>query len=164
MALVANDDAEAAGIKASTENGGDGDLLEVVAQYRQCKRANLEAELEASKHRPATDRDLLEVALAIDDSELANFQPTMHRHAQPATPRQLDWLSRLGIQPKIIRNKGHASAIIDRLSRRRAANLATLKQVRQLRRFGVPDAHLVTFSDATEILGRYFTCSLPIRK
>ena len=40
---------------------------------------------------------------------------------------------------------------------RRAAGLATYKQVRTLRKFGVPDAHLISFNRASAILDRLFS-------
>ena len=40
---------------------------------------------------------------------------------------------------------------------RRAAGLATYKQVRTLRKFGVPDAHLISFKRVGAILDRLFS-------
>ncbi len=48
-------------------------------------------------------------------------------------------------------------AVIDRIMQRRAAGLATYKQVRTLRKFGVPDPHLISFKRAGAILDRLFS-------
>jgi hypothetical protein len=65
-------------------------------------------------------------------------------------------LLRCAINLAGIRNEGHASAVIDKLCARRANGLATFKQVRALRRFGVEKAHLVTFGAATRMLDEFF--------
>jgi hypothetical protein len=66
-----------------------------------------------------------------------------HWHSNPITPRQRAYIAHCGIDPRGITSKGHAAALIDRLMRRRAAALATYKQVKTLRRFGVEKAHLI---------------------
>jgi superfamily II DNA or RNA helicase len=149
-ALVANDEEEAAAIH------GDGDLLEQVEQVRADRLAKLARELEALKARKAREFDLLEFAVALGEEELSHFEPVSRWHCDPVTPGQRDWLLRCGISLAGIRNKGHASAVLDKLSVRRASGLATFKQVRALRRFGVEKAHLVTFHAATRMLDQFF--------
>jgi hypothetical protein len=98
--------------------------------------------------------------VAIGDAELAGFESTMRWHGDPITPRQTEFLARCGINPAILKGKGHACHVIDRIMQRRAAGLATYKQVRTLRKFGVPDSHLISFNRASAILDRLFSeCS-----
>jgi superfamily II DNA or RNA helicase len=149
-ALIARDDEEARAI------GGDGDLLDRAKEYRQKKFARLAKELEANKRRKAKDFDLLEFAVAIGDAELAEFEPTMRWHEDPITPRQSEFLAKCGINPAMLKSKGHAGHKLDRVMQRRAAGLATYKQVRALRKFGLPDAHLISFDRASAILDRLF--------
>ena len=142
--LIARDDEEAKAF------GGDGDLLDRAEKYRQRKFARLAEELEANKRRKAKEFDLIEFAVAIGDAELAGFEPVMRWHCDPITPRQSEFLTRCGISPAALKGKGHACHVIDRIMQRRAAGLATYKQVRALRKFGVPDSHLISFSRATQ--------------
>ena len=149
-ALIAQDDEEAQAM------GGDGDLLDRAEQYRQEKFARLAEALEANRRREAKEFDLLEFAVAIGDAELASFEPTMHWHGDPISPRQTEFLTRCGINPAALKGKGHACHVIDKIMQRRAAGLATYKQVRTLRKFGVPEAHLISFTRAHAILDRLF--------
>ena len=145
-ALVAKDEEEAARIH------GDGDLLENVEKARTDQLMKLARELEALKARKAREFDLLEFAVALGEEELSHFEPVSRWHSDPVTPGQRDCLIRSGIGLAGIRNKGHASAVINKLSARRADGLATFRQVRALRRFGVEKAHLVTFHAASRML------------
>ena len=151
VALIAQDEEEAQTM------GGDGDLLDRAEEYRQKRFARLPEELEANKRRKTKEFDLLEFAVAIGDAELASFEPTMRWHEDPITPRQAEFLARCGINPAMLQGKGHACHVIDRIMQRRAAGLATYKQVRTLRKFGVPEAHLISFNRASAILDRLFS-------
>lgn len=101
--------------------------------------------------------ELLEFAVAIGDAKLAGFELTMRWHGNPITPRQTDFLARCGINPATLKGKGHACHVIGRIAQRRAAGLATYKQVRRLRKFGVPAPHLISFNRASEILDHLFS-------
>ena len=96
-ALIAQDDEEAQAL------GGDGDLLDRAEEYRQKKFARLAEELEANRQRQAKEFDLLEFAVAVGDAELASFEPTMHWHEDPITPRQTEFLARCGINPAVLK-------------------------------------------------------------
>ena len=109
-------------------------------------------ELEANKRREAEDYDLLEFALAIGDDKLAEFEPTMRWHYDAATPKQCEVLTRLGINSAAIKSKGHAAAVLTRMSERRQLGLATFKQVRLMRKLGVQNPHMITFNDAGAII------------
>ena len=148
--LIARDDEEARAL------GGDWDLLDRAEEYRQRKFARLAEELEANKRRQAKEFDLIEFAVALGDEDIAHFEPVSRWHGDPITPRQSEFLVRCGINPASLRGKGHACHVIDRIMQRRAAGLATFKQVRALRKFGVPDAHLISFARAHAILDRLF--------
>jgi type I site-specific restriction endonuclease len=149
-ALIARDEEEAARIHS------DGDLIENVEQARADRLAKLARELEALKTRKAREFDLLEFAVALGQEELSHFEPVSHWHSQPVTTKQRDYLTRCGINLAGICSRGHASAVIDKLSARRANGLATFKQLRALRRFGIEKAHLVTFAAATRMLDEFF--------
>jgi hypothetical protein len=60
----------------------------------------------------------------------------------------------MGFDAQSIRDKGHASALLDAVYSRSKLNLATPKQVRFLRRFGVQKPETISFKQASEIIGR----------
>jgi superfamily II DNA or RNA helicase len=144
--LIAKDEEEAKAL------GGDGDLLDRAEKYRQKKFARLAEALEANKRRQGKEFDLIEFAVALGDEDIAHFEPVMRWHGDQITPRQSEFLTRCGINPATLKSKGHACHVIDRIMQRRAAGLATFKQVRALRKFGVPDSHLISFTRAHAIL------------
>ena len=150
-ALIAQDDEEAQAMR------GDGDLLDRAEHFRQKRFVRLAGELEANRQRKAKEFDLLEFAVALGDEDIARFEPVMRWHVDPITPRQGEFLARCGINPAALKGKGHDCHVIDRIMQRRAAGLATYKQVRTLRKFGVPDAHLFSFKRAGVILDRLFS-------
>jgi len=80
----------------------------------------------------------------------------MDWHHVPATSRQLEVLSRFGIDGASLESKGHASLLLDRLFTRRQLGLATPKQVRVLRRYGHPDPESATFKAAGAFLDARF--------
>lgn len=62
----------------------------------------------------------------------------------------------LASDPDTVTCKGQASILLDRLFMRRQLNLATPKQVRLLRRMGVPDAETIGFEEAHKLLAARF--------
>jgi superfamily II DNA or RNA helicase len=149
-ALLAKDEEEASGAM------GDGDLIENIERFRADRLKKLARALESTRERKGREFDLLEFAVALGDEDIAAFEPTMRWHGDPITPRQSEFLTRCGINPATLKGKGHACHVIDKITQRRAAGLATYRQVRTLRKFGVPDAHLISFARAHSILDRNF--------
>jgi superfamily II DNA or RNA helicase len=150
-ALIAKDEEEANAVP------GDGDLIENVEKFRADRLEKLTRELEALRERKTREFDLLEFAVALGDEDLSRFEPVSRWHNDPVTQGQREFITHCGISMLGIRNKGHASAVLDKLARRRAAGLATYKQVRALRKFGVENAHLLSFTDASKCLDKLFS-------
>jgi superfamily II DNA or RNA helicase len=152
-ALVAHDEVEAAAISGGK---ADGDLLEAVETYRddvlEERKKALAAELHANRARKAAEFDLLEFSVGVKDDELLSFEPTMRWHRDAATDPQKAALERAGINPAGIQSKGQASAILDRLVKRREQGLATFKQARLLARKGHADAYSYSFGYASEVI------------
>ena len=94
----------------------------------------------------------MEFALSLNDTNLAEFMPTMHWHEDEPSDKQRALIARFGINPDSVLNKGHASALLDKLFLRSRLNLATAKQVRWLQRIGYPHPELATFQEATAYL------------
>ncbi|MGH8018769.1 MAG: DEAD/DEAH box helicase [Opitutaceae bacterium] len=125
------------------------DLLEEETDAKGQREAKLAAEVAANSRRASRLLDPVELALSLHEIDLAEYEPTMPWHGQPATPKQLAAIHRLGIDPDLIRNKGHANAILDRMFSRRSLKLATPKQVAWLRRTGHPHPETASFTEAS---------------
>lgn len=74
----------------------------------------------------------------------------------PATTKQLSTPQQLGVDPDLVRNKGHASALLDTLFSRRSHGPATAKQVAWLRRTNHPHPQGVSFAHARRWLSDRF--------
>lgn len=152
--LIAKDDEEADQI--GTMLGDDGDLEEAERDAIEERTRSLAARLAANRGRNPRFFDALEFAVSLQDTELAEFQPTMRWHSDPATPRQIQVLARFGFNTRQITCKGHAGAILDRIFRRSDLHLATPKQLRWLVKLGHPEPQLATFEEAKTFLDAKF--------
>ena len=148
--LVASSEEIADAMIAKAEAAGDEehDLMADEIDAKAQREAALAAELAAHARRASRQLDPVEFALSLHELDLAEYEPTMPWHSQPASPKQLSLIENAGLNPSAIRDKGHASAIIDRILARRNLGLATPKQVACLRRNGHPRPDLVTFTEA----------------
>jgi hypothetical protein len=152
--LIAEDEEDA---KALTEKlGNDGDLEEAREEVNADRARSLTDRLIANMARRGATIDPLELAVSLKEVALADYQPTMAWQAQEPTAKQLDVLSRFGIDAGSIRTKGQASLILDRLIMRRKLGLATPKQVRVLARHGYPKPETTTFEEARAVLASRF--------
>ena len=140
--------AEAMIAQAAAAGDEKHDLLADEIDAKAQREAALAAELAAHAKRASRQLDPVEFALSLHELDLAEYEPTMPWHSQPASPKQLALIERNGLDPQAIRDKGHAAAIIDRILARRNLGLATPKQVACLRRNGHPRPDLVTFDEA----------------
>jgi superfamily II DNA or RNA helicase len=148
--------AEAMIAKAAAAGDEEHDLLADEIDAKAQREAALAAELAAHAKRTSRQLDPVEFALSLHELDLAEYEPTMPWHSQPASPKQLGLIERHGFDPAAIRDKGHAAAIIDRILARRNLGLATPKQVACLRRHGHPRPDLVTFTEAQAWLSERF--------
>ena len=105
---------------------------DVLAEREQA----LAEELAMQKKRKARLVDPLQFILSIEDEDLAGYTPTFAWEMGPASDKQLAYLAKLGIEPESVQNMGMASMLIERLTQRYYAGLATPKQIRLLERQG----------------------------
>lgn len=105
---------------------------------------------EAIEKPPKGLIDALAWSLAIRDSDLEGWEPTMKWHKQPASPKQVEALMKAGFWSESITCKGQASLILDKLALRRGMRLATPKQLILLIKLGHPNPELETFEGASE--------------
>ena len=149
--LVAKSKEEAdAATQAMLELGGM-DLLEGVAAGRRSLEEQLTEELAKLERKPPKGQvDALAWSLAIRDTDLEGWEPTMKWHKQPASPAQISALQKAGFWSDSITCKGLASLLLDKLSLRRGMKLATPKQLLLLIKLGHPNPDLETFDGASE--------------
>lgn len=103
--------------------------------------------------------DARSLAAVLHIPALMDHESSARWELQEATPKQLDFLSRQGIDPDTIKDRGHASAVMTSLVGRFRQNLATPRQVAMLAKWGIEDAHKLNFETAKrtidEKLGSY---------
>jgi superfamily II DNA or RNA helicase len=148
--LVAGDLDEA---KAITDAlGFDGDLEDAKGKAEADRAATLRQRLRLNARRRASTFDVMEFALSLGDTDLADFVPTMGWHGDSATPKQKAILAKFGVDVGTITCKGQAAALLDKFFLRRDLRLASAKQVVWLRKLGHPNPELATFEEAKQFL------------
>ena len=80
-----------------------------------------------------------------------------------ATEGQLKALKGFGFDCEKVRNRGHASKLLDLLFTRSNSKLATPKQMNWLRKMGHPSPNTATFTEAKDYLDKVFSKCIPIR-
>lgn len=150
--LVARSDEE-----AKSMEGREGDLLEAQQAAEADRLAEMRKRMARSAKRNARTMDAIELALTLDDDLLAEYEPAMRWERDPATEKQLVCLEKFGINPESVTCKGHAAKIMDRVFARADMKLATVKQMKWLRKFGHPSPHTATFAEASAYLDKRFS-------
>ena len=111
------------------------DLFGAISDAEEARRTKLAEELERQSRKKAQLIDPLEVFSILDDIGLADYEPTFKWEEAEASAKQVEALKNFGIDAEGIQ-KGYACQILDKLISRADNNLATIKQVRVLKRFG----------------------------
>jgi len=112
----------------------------------------LQERLKRNRNRTARSFDALEFALSLRDVNLAEFVPTMRWHGDEVSDKQRALIDRFGLDGNSVQNKGHASALLDKLFLRSDLGLATAKQLRWLYQIGHPHPETLTFKEASAYL------------
>jgi superfamily II DNA or RNA helicase len=154
--LVASNPEDALAVDALIAAGEEVDPLEAQRDAEEERLRKLIKILNTVKTRPAGTYDAIELAVAMHDEELMEFVPSLEWHEKPVSPAQADALLKAGFDPASVTCRGHASKILDRIALRRLNNLATPKQVRQLKRLGHANPHTETFKGASEFITKRF--------
>ena len=132
--------------------GGEMDVMACCDEVESQRFRKVKEALSKNKKRPPGTHDAIEMCMSIGAGDLMQYEPMSDREMLPATDKQLATLEKLGFDPNSITCRGHAAAILDRLTVRRMEGMATPKQVRLMERFGHPGAGMVTFEQAKEWL------------
>lgn len=140
--------------QATTMEGKQGDLLEIAAQAEQDRLKALREAVDQQRGRKSKLIDPLELGVMLNALSLADYEPTFRWHEKRPSSAQLAALGKAGIDTDLVRDRGHACAIMDALVDRRAKELATPKQVRLLVQLHHSCPDKATFTEAMDFLGR----------
>ena len=154
--LVARTEEEATSIQDKLDVGESSDLLDTRKEAEADRLKAMADQLAKNALRAARTVDAIELALNLNASDLAEYEPEFMWESMPMTDKQREVLENNGIDVTTIKSKGHASKVLDLIFKRRDLKLATPKQVRWLAHFNHPDPHLATFQEANEFLERKF--------
>jgi superfamily II DNA or RNA helicase len=139
---------------------GDGDLEAMMENaehdLEKSLKKKLDDEAKKSKFRKKGLLDPFNFGLDIDNIPLADWTETMPWHSAPVSENQAKLIGSFGLDVEKVRNKGHASALIDTLMTRRNAKLATPTQVMWLKRFFYKNPNAATFEQASAFLKSKF--------
>lgn len=129
---------------------------EALAQMEvvQDREEALAKQLEQMRKRKGKLVDLLQFEMSIQAEDLIGYIPTFAHEMAPPSSKQLAALEKWGIMPDTVQNAGHAAKILDKLSLRADAGLATPKQIRQLEGRGFKHVGTWSFDSARRLISR----------
>jgi len=152
--LIASDETEceAAGNAIDAAGGRAVDIGEAIEDGRRNARLEREAklarELHEKRNRQARVIDPLEFAMSIHSDAIESYEPTFRWHKDKPSPRQLEILAQRGFSASDIRDKGHASVLLEAIISRSQDGMCSPKQIHTLATLGVQDAGTLTFDQA----------------
>ena len=124
------------------------DLFGAASDAEEARRRALAEALARQTRKKSRLVNPLELFSLIDDIGLADYEPTFKWEEADATARQIEALQRFGVDAEGM-SKGYACAIMDRLIGRSKRGMATIKQIRALKKFGYEPADW-TFEQASK--------------
>ena len=98
--------------------------------------------------------DPLQFELSIQAEDLTGYVPAFGYESQAVSAGQKSALEKAGIFPDEIESAGEASALLDRISKRRQLGLTTPKQIRFLEGRGFDHVGTWKFDDAKKMIDR----------
>ena len=111
------------------------DLFSAVSDAEEARRNALAKALANQAKKKSKLVNPLELFVILDDVGLADYEPTFKWEEDDASEKQIKALERFGVDAEGI-TKGYACAIMDKLIGRANKKMATVKQIRTLKRFG----------------------------
>lgn len=138
---------------------GKGEQIDLITAEQEAehnalqeREASLAQHLERVRTRTGKTVDPLQFALSIAAEDLASYEPVFGWELDKPTAKQLETIRNAGIDSTAITCKGMASAVIDKLMKRREAGLSTPKQIRCLERFGYEHVGTWSFEKASSTI------------
>ena len=134
-------DIEAAEVQASQDVQRDREeaLAKLLAEQRR-KKAKLV--------------DPLQYEMSIHDLDLINYVPPFGKDMQEPTDVQKNILEKLQINPEGVDSSGKAQMLIDKITQRQMASMATPRQIRQLENRGFENVGTWSFEQARRLIDR----------
>ena len=156
-ALIAEDADVAAHMNRIVKEQEEVDLTEAELMAKQDVAAEREEALakmlREQRRKKARLVDPLQWGASIRDVDVMNYMPTFGWEGQPPTEKQLEFISKAGINPDGVTSRGHAGMIINNIMQRRKLKLATAKQIRLLEQNGFAHVGEWKQADATKLIG-----------
>jgi len=149
-ACLASDNIEDVETVTKASKDEEIDLFGAVTDAEEARRRALAEALARQKRKKSKLVNPLELFSLLDDIGLADYEPTFKWEEDDATRKQVEVLQRFGVDADGI-SKGYACAVMDRLIGRSKRNMATIKQIRALKKFGYEPADW-TFEQASKKL------------
>lgn len=142
--------AEQAGCAVDIEQAEKQANEDVVAEREQA----LAETLKKMRKRKRALVDPLQYEMSIGAEDLSGYVPAFGWECEPPSEKQRSRLEKLGIFPDEIDSAGKAAKLLERLSKRRDAGLATPKQIRRLESYGFMHVGEWSFECASAMISR----------
>ena len=127
------------------------DLFGALTDAEEQRKNRLAEELRKQKRKESKLINPLELFDLLDDIGLADYEPTMKWEEDDATEKQIKTLDNFGIDTDGM-TKGYASQILNVLIGRSKSGMATVKQIKTLRRRGFDHPETMTKQQASDCL------------
>lgn len=139
---------------------GDGDKqLDLQAIDEQVTGEREQAMVKALKAKQKGQKkfyDAQSLAAVLHVPELLDYESSAPWELRDVSEGQATFLEKHGIDPATLRDRGHASAVMDALIKRFDKNLATPRQVAMLAKWGIAEAHRMSFEEAKRAIDEKF--------
>lgn len=126
-----------------------GDLLDLEEQAERDLLASLEKAVSKNKRKKGRVIDPLEIAVKINDRDLANYEPSSRWEFGAPTADQLKLLAEYGIDDAKVKTAGLAFQLIKKAEARERLGLCTFRQMQFFERLGYQNAAFMTREEAT---------------
>jgi superfamily II DNA or RNA helicase len=152
--LIAHDEHEEAAIESVLEEA-NGDLVEAQSTSRDRALARQILAQRKLKGEVHDLMDIIDLCIAYQAPELENYAPTMHWHLRELSEKQTEFLRRNRVDLKAVKDRGHASAIIEAMVKHSESIPATPKQISYLHHLGYGgDSGKLSKSAASRLIGQ----------
>lgn len=155
--LTTDNKEQAEAITKKLREGGTKDILEVDAEAISEREERMIQRLRTAGRQKSMMVDACAFGALMHQPELMDYQPTAQWQRAKLTPKQAAFLTKLAIDPATVKDKGHASTILEYMVGRMEQKKASAKQVLLLAKHGHADAINLTFQEASERINNLFS-------
>lgn len=149
--LFAKDEEQVRSIEAKIK-GGETDLLQAFGSMMHEREEALKKRLDEMSRRSAREIDAITLALQMKAMGIAEYEPMAKWQSEKVTEGQFAFLSRNKVSLETVRDRGHASVIIDCIIARVKQRLCTPSQAKYAESLGATNAWDMTFDQASEFI------------